>query len=119
MRGQIASSKNKKMSRLKRIIVRERADKAVALASQAASQAAASAAAAKQAHMDLTRDMQACFGLQALDVGSTHTCNSVEDEKVCGLRQQGEVEVLVKGERNSTGTFRQHRLMRIRLGRSH
>lgn len=58
MRGHIASSKNKKMSRLKRIIVRERADKAVAQASQAASQAAAAAAAAKQAHADLVRDMQ-------------------------------------------------------------
>ncbi|KAK9818831.1 hypothetical protein WJX74_008862 [Apatococcus lobatus] len=58
MRGHIASSKNKKMSRLKRIIVRERAEKAVAVASQAASQATASAAAAKQAHADLVRDMQ-------------------------------------------------------------
>ena len=58
MRGHLRSNSKKKMSRLKKIIVRERADKAVAMASQAASQAAATSASAKQAHADLTRDMQ-------------------------------------------------------------
>ncbi|KAK9858850.1 hypothetical protein WJX84_009351 [Apatococcus fuscideae] len=57
MKGHLRASK-KKMSRLKRIIVRERADKAVAVATQAAAQAAAAAAAAKQAHSDLVRDTQ-------------------------------------------------------------
>ena len=58
MRGHLRTSSKKKMSRLKRIIVRERAEKAVALASQAAAQAAAAAATAKQAHADLVQAMQ-------------------------------------------------------------
>ena len=93
MKGHLRASK-KKMSRLKRIIVRERADKAVAVATQAAAQAAAAAAAAKQAHSDLVRDTQVrvadgCSTVWLL-VDSTCGCWSIHcksDEIYCILHK--------------------------------
>jgi len=64
-RGRLSSSGKKKMSRLKRIILRERAANTARAAAAAAGAAAAAAAAERQKHAGLSAQLQARAGLKA------------------------------------------------------
>jgi len=61
-RGRLSSSGKKKMSRLKRIILRERAENTARAAAAAAEAAAAAAAAERQKHAGLSAQLQARQG---------------------------------------------------------